>query len=1118
MQKKYRFIGLRPFETNEKDLFFERETSINEVFKSINFNKTTILHGSAGIGKTSILKAGVIPLLEKKSKFKIFYLSVKNYMKKSAQNIFEQIKEQIDNQIPKNSYLDKIIEPEETLWYKFKRIEATSDTTLVLILDQFENIFSYEETQISVLKRELHSLIYEQIPVRLRDYISQKLEKNPDTLTTLGLKKLYEKINIKIVFSIRTDKLQKLEYFEDKLNIYENIIQIKAINSTNAKNILNKTSSFKHKYNIDNNLISKPFTICQNLVDKILLFLTKNNTQEIETYQLQIIGKEIEKISYTKNKQNITINDLKNFEDIYRDYYETIIEKINDSEQQISARKLIEDELIFEYEKRKLTIYEGIIFQKYNISEETLKYLIDNHLIKIIRNKNNEIFYEISHDALITPILWAKNKRIKYEIQIQNELSQKKKFEEEAKIQKIKSQKNKRLALFFLMLFFIALIGGIIAKKQRNIAIKNKIKAESTLLAYQSLNIIETDPTKSFRLAQKAYAIDKSNLITIEALLKSFHKTNIFYSILDTIPYNFDDAYLSKNGSKYLIINNLNNKSTISIFNPKGKISEIDSLKKISSATFFDNDTKILISTRFDGKIMIFDTLGVKISEFAYGDYLNYATISTDNSKIITCGADNKVKIWSVNGSLLKKINLSNEALYVTFSNDKNFFLTVDLSNKITIFNSTGKIISSYTHELDYSSDASFISRANFSPNNNKVVFCLNNETQNFYSIKVFDIQQNKISYQYSDFSGFINDVQFIDTNTVVGFSKNAEAKIINTITNTCKNLTGHSNEILHIIKNPNNQEFTTISKDKTIRKWKIYQPDFNFALYTNKTNVKYSNTSSYIALLNNNLQIIDLLEKTILTIDSINIQNVFFSSNDNYVLSTAQNRFIISNLTSKKSYQVKINEPIRYINFSETNKKIHTITENSIYIYSDTGELINNTILSFKIKSASMFYNQIFVSTQNSILKLNTSGLILDSLSLKNTRFIKTSKTKNFSIITYTNDTLYLISENFEISKKITTNSKITCADISDNNNYFAYGDEIGNCIIFDKTGNEIINLKQNGTILNIQFSSNEKRMLIFFRLNNSETQIKTYIISPTEINKFIDELKLYGNVQKFD
>lgn len=1118
MQQKFRFIGLRPFETDEKDLFFERETSVNEVFKSINFKKITTLHASAGIGKTSILKAGVIPLLEKKSKFKIFYLSVKNYMKKSAQNIFEQINEQIDNQIPKNSYLDKIIEPEETLWYKFKRIEAASDTKLVLILDQFENIFSYEETQISVLKRELHSLIYEQIPVRLRDCISQKLEKNPDTLTSLGLKKLYEKINIKIVFSIRTDKLQKLEYFEDKLNIYENIIQIKAINSTNAKNILLKTSSFKHKYNIDNNLISKPFTICQSLVDKILLFLTKNNTQEIETYQLQIIGKEIENISYKNDKQNISLNDLKKFEDIYRDYYETIIEKIKDQEQQISARKLIEDELIFEYEKRKLTIYEGVILQKYNISEETLKYLVDNHLIKIIRNKNNEIFYEISHDALITPILWAKNKRIKYEIQIQNELSQKKKFEEEAKTQKIKSQKNKRFALFFLMLFFIALIGGIIAKNQRNIALKNKIKAESTLYAYQSLNIIETDPTKSFRLAQKAYDIDKSNLITIEALLKSFHKTNIFYSILDTIPYNFDDAYLSNNGSKYLIINNLNNKSTISIFNPKGKISEIDSLKKISSATFFDNDTKILISTRFDGKIMIFDTLGVKISEFAYGDYLNYATISTDNSKIITCGADNKVKIWSLNGSLLKEIYLSTEAIYVAFSNDKNFFLTVDLDNKITIFNFEGKIISSYTHELDYTFDASFISRANFSPNNNKVVFCLNNETQNFYSLNVFDIQQNKISYSFTNFSGFINNVQFIDSNTVIGFSKNAEAKIINTNTNICKNLTGHSNEIFDIINNSNNQEFTTISKDKTIRKWKIYQPDFNFGLYINKTNVKYSNTSSYIALLNNNLQIIDLLEKTILTIDSINIQNVFFSSNDNYVLSTAQNRFIISNLTSKKSYQVKINEPIRYINFSETNKKIHAITENSIYIYSDTGELINNTILSFKIKSASMFYNQIFVSTQNSILKLNTSGLILDSLSLKNTRFIKTSKTKNFSIITYTNDTLYLISENFEISKKITTNSKITCADISDNNNYFAYGDEIGNCIIFDKTGNEIINLKQNGTILNIQFSSNEKRILIFFQLNNSETQIKTYIISPTEINKFVDELKLYGNVQKFD
>ncbi|MBN2663143.1 MAG: hypothetical protein JXR68_05795 [Bacteroidales bacterium] len=1118
MQQKFRFIGLRPFETDEKDLFFERETSVNEVFKSINFKKITTLHASAGIGKTSILKAGVIPLLEKKSKFKIFYLSVKNYMKKSAQNIFEQINEQIKDQMPTNSYLDKIIEPEETLWYKFKRIEAASDTTLVLILDQFENIFSYEETQISVLKRELHALIYEQIPVRLRDYISQKLDKNPDTLTALGLKKLYEKINIKIVFSIRTDKLQKLEYFEDKININENIIEIQPINSINAQNILLKTSSFKHKYNIDNNLTSKPFTICQNLIDKILQFLTKNNTQKIETYQLQIIGREIEKISYNKNKQNIYLSDLNNFEDIYRDYYETIVEKIENSEQQISARKLIEDELIFEYEKRKLTVYEGIIIQKYNLSEKTLKYLIDNHLIKIIKNKNNDVFYEISHDALITPILWAKNKRIKYEIQIQKELDQKKKFEEEAKIQKNKSLKNKRFALFFLLLFVIALTGGIIAKNQKNLALKNKIKAESTLYAYESLNIIETDPTKSLRLAQKAYSIDKYNVITIEAMLKSFHKTNIFYSIIDTISFNFNDAYLSNDCSKYLTINYLNNKSNINIFNKQGKITNINSVTQISSATFFHNNSKILISTRFDGKIYIFDTLGLKITEFSHGAYVNYATISADNSTIVTCGSDLKTKIWSTNGILLNEITNSAEVIYANFSYDKSLILTVDLENKITIFSFEGKIINSYMHELDYDFDASFLSRANFSPDNKKVVFCINNQAQNHFSVKILSLKENKITFQYNDFTGFINNINFIDSANIIGFSKNAEAKIININTNTCKNLTGHIDEIFDIKYETKNEEYITISKDKTIRKWKINSSDFNFDKYRNKTNVKYSNTSSYIAFLNNNLQVIDLLQKPILIIDTLVIQNVFFSSNDNYIISTTNNQFIISNISSKKSYNVKINEPVKLIYFSETNKKIHVISENSIKIFSDTGNLITNNNLNYKITSASMFYNQIFASTKNSILKLNTSGQIIDSISINNSTIVKTSKAKKIKIIAFANDILYLISQNFEITNQIKTNSKITCADISDNNNFFAYGNELGDCVIFNKDGKEIITFKQTGTILNVQFSSNEKRILILFRTKNLETKIKSYIISPIEINKFIDELKLYGDVQKFN
>jgi len=1117
MQRKFRFIGLRPFETDENKLFFEREEAVNQIFKSISLKRITLIHANAGIGKTSIIKAGAIPRLNKNTNNKTFYLSVANYMKKSSLNIFEQINKIIDNDIPQNSYLDKIIEPEETLWYKFKRIEATSNTNLILIIDQFENIFSYDETQTSVLRNELHALLYDQIPPRLRDCINNKLEKNPNTLSQIGLKKLYETVNIKLVFIIRTDKLNRLDYFNDKIYLLENIIEISPITAENAKKILTNTAEFTHKYNIDNNLISNPFSICNKLTNKIIHFLTKNNQQHIETYQLQIIGKEIEKISYEQKKQEITLDDLKNFEDIYKDYYETIIKRIKDSEQQIAARKFIEDQLIFEYERRKITIYKGIALKKYNLNEETLKYLVDNYLIIIIRNKNNEIFYEISHDALITPILLAKNKRIKYEIRVQKELLEKKNIEKQAILQKVKTIKNKRIAILFSILFAVALLAGIFAKIQSNKATQNKIFAESSLFASYSFNYLNIDPTKSFRLAQKSYAIDNTNFIALKALITSFYNTNIFYSITDSITHNFDNAFFNKSGNKYLTISYEEDCTTVQLFNKSGKITNIDSLKKISHVHFFNNDSMLLISTKIDGKIHIFDTLGTKINEFEHGAFVNHATLSKNEQKIITCGEDGFAKIWDLNGNLLLETEHSSSVQYADFSHSGNFFATVNFDNRISIFNSNGELINYYEHESDHLYDASQINYIDFSPDDKNIVFNLTNEVGNTFQIKVLNISTNQITYTNYNFLSFLENVKFIDNETIIAFTKKGRAKIININTNNIKELIGHEDEITDAIYNANNQAITTISKDKTIRTWKIYFPDFDFMNYNNKSIVKFSNSGSYIALSNNNIEVIDLLGKTLFQLNSIWADNIFFSSKDNYILAYSDTVLYINNIKTNQTVIKTENDPIKYAYFDETNSKIHLISQKQIKTLSDTGKVLKNISLNYNINSACMLYNQFFVTTADQILKLNTNGNSSDSLPIPNIISIKTSSIDNFQIIAFSSQKLYILDEKFEIKHQINTNTNITCADISNNNNYFAYGNNLGDCFLLDKSGNEIINFKQSGSILKVEFSPNEKLIIVVFKYNQIETRIKSYIISPDEINKFVDKLNLYGNVENF-
>jgi tetratricopeptide (TPR) repeat protein len=58
------YIGLRAFRTEDNDRFFGRSQESNEVATLWRANKLTILYGASGVGKTSLLQAGVIPLLD----------------------------------------------------------------------------------------------------------------------------------------------------------------------------------------------------------------------------------------------------------------------------------------------------------------------------------------------------------------------------------------------------------------------------------------------------------------------------------------------------------------------------------------------------------------------------------------------------------------------------------------------------------------------------------------------------------------------------------------------------------------------------------------------------------------------------------------------------------------------------------------------------------------------------------------------------------------------------------------------------------------------------------------------------------------------------------------------
>src|ERR1022692_3416075 len=57
------YPGARPFQYTERDRFFGRSTEAAELVRMWRTNRLVIVYGHAGSGKTSLLRAGVLPLI-----------------------------------------------------------------------------------------------------------------------------------------------------------------------------------------------------------------------------------------------------------------------------------------------------------------------------------------------------------------------------------------------------------------------------------------------------------------------------------------------------------------------------------------------------------------------------------------------------------------------------------------------------------------------------------------------------------------------------------------------------------------------------------------------------------------------------------------------------------------------------------------------------------------------------------------------------------------------------------------------------------------------------------------------------------------------------------------------
>ena len=515
-----RYPGSKPFTLEYEGLFFGRDEDITGLAKFVHVEKLSVLYGKSGLGKSSLIGAGVVPLLVQQYQYKTIPIRFNSYIEGNSSFPIDIFLETLyDPQHEPPNPLAAIESENISLWQYFKNLQLTQpeQEACLLVFDQFEELFTYPQEQVEHFARILASLLNDSMPRTFKRKLREVSLQNPNILTPEQWDILHSPSNIKVLLAIRSDKMSLLDRLSPFIpSILRNCYELKPLNRDQALHAIVEPAKANGEFR------SPIFTYQSEAQESILNYLDQEGQKEIESFQLQILCQYVEDTIVIERKDTfVEVGDLGNLDDVYQGYYDHHIQQVGTEADIQAARKLIEEGLIFEEEERRVSLYEGqIVTPPFNVGQELLKRIEQTRLIRPFPNPGGGYSYEISHDTLVAPILKSKARRLETEererLRLEAIAEEKTKLEAE----RLQRAKFKRRAILYggvgLTIILALLIFNSFLSREKNNALEQQAKAEKERARADSL-LKETEKLLTIAEQEKIKAQD-ANISALLAL------------------------------------------------------------------------------------------------------------------------------------------------------------------------------------------------------------------------------------------------------------------------------------------------------------------------------------------------------------------------------------------------------------------------------------------------------------------------------------------------------------------------------------------------------------------------------------------------------------------------
>jgi tetratricopeptide (TPR) repeat protein len=394
------WLGLASFTEETRAYFYGREDEVAELVRRVQRKTLTLLFGQSGLGKTSILRAGIVPWL-RPTGYSPVYVRI-DYSPESPAPA-EQIKQAIFRGTLESGQWTQtgVAVAGESLWeflhHRDDILRDASGKTLIplLIFDQFEEIFTLAQTDDFGRKRaaefieDLADLVENRAPKALE----ARIEQDESAAERFD----FTRSDYRILIALREDYLAHLEALKEVMpSITQNRMRLARMTGEQALSAVVKPGG---------KLVS--LEVAESIV-RFIAGGSELRNAEVEPSLLSLICRELNNARIAKGRAEISVDLLAGSHDtILADFYERAL-----ADQPEAVRRYIEDELLTDSGFRESIAEERIrkAFAAAGARPDALAALVDRRLLRI-EERLDVRRVELTHDVLCSVVRASRDLR-----------------------------------------------------------------------------------------------------------------------------------------------------------------------------------------------------------------------------------------------------------------------------------------------------------------------------------------------------------------------------------------------------------------------------------------------------------------------------------------------------------------------------------------------------------------------------------------------------------------------------------------------------------------------------------------------------------------------------------